>query len=288
MTYMRTVLLAVASLWALNLFAAAEEKPAHKDDHLKVVVFYSKDDGRWPDIEKAVEEAVAPYQKIIHFEKVSYDTKEGFARLVQAEKELGIASGDRGDVTAVVGHFALIDKGGRRKDIETYLARVLKRMLMQNDLKERRKTDAEAYAKEIFGEKATIKKEAEAEGNYYYRVDVDGKFAGYIVDAYHMIWCPICADAQFMLAANASLKVKDVRPVHELEIYGMPVDEERAKKFTSQFKGRDPDKKVDTLDTISGATKTSLAYDKAIETVLAELKRRAGPAISKKRDKDEP
>ncbi|MCW8129995.1 MAG: FMN-binding protein [Planctomycetota bacterium] len=288
MTAARAALALAAWLCALHAHASAEEKPAPKDDRLKVTVYYSKDDERWPEVEKAVEEAVEPYRKIIHFEKVRYDTKEGFTRLAQAEKDLGIAPGDRGDVTAVIGHFALIDKGGRRKDIERYMPRVLERMLMQNDLKERRKTDAEAYAKEIFGEKATLTKEDDADGNLYHRVEADGKFAGYIVDAYHVIWCPICADAQFLLAANASLKVKDVRAVHELEIYGVAVDEERAAKFLGQFKGRDPDKKVETLDTISGATKTSLAYDKAIEKVLAELKRRAGNAAPKKHEKDEP
>lgn len=274
----------IAAIFLLNrapAAAQAEEKAPPKDDRLRITVYYSKDDGRWPDVEKAIEEAIDPYRKIIHYEKVSIDSKEGYARLVRAEKELNIAPGDRGDVTAVVGHFALLNKGKNRRDIENYLARVLKRMLIQDDLKQRRKADVEAYAKEALGERVTVKKETESESRIYYRAEEDGKFVGYVVDIYHVIWCPVCADAQFLMAVNSSLKIKDVRPVHELEVYGVPLDAERARKFLDQFKGRDPDKKVKTLDTVSGATKTSMAYDNAITQVLEELKKRAGAGEKK-------
>ncbi|MBI3828782.1 MAG: FMN-binding protein [Planctomycetes bacterium] len=270
------VCLALLLLARAHAAARAEEQAPPKDERLQVTIYYSKDDGHWPEVEKAIEEAIEPFRKILRYEKVSIDLKEGYARLVRAEKDLNIAPSDRGEITAVIGHFALLNKGKNRRDIESYLARVLKRMLIQDDLKQRRKTDAEAYAKQMLGEKVTVKKETESEARVYYRVEEDGKFVGYVVDVYHVIWCPICADAQFLLAVNASLRIKDVTPVHELEVYGVPLEGERARKFLDQFKGRDPEKKVKTLDTVSGATKTSLAYDAAITEVLEELKNRAG------------
>lgn len=277
---------------AATFMAQAEEKPASKDGRLAVTVYYSKEDERWPAVEQAITAAIEPYQKIIQFEKVSIDTKAGYARMVQAEKELDINPGDRAEIMAVVGRFALINKDERRTDIQNHLARVLERMLIQSDMKKRRKTDLEAFAKEIFGEKITAKEFYKNESRTYYRVEEDGKLKGFVADIYHVIWCPVCADAQFALAVNESLKVKELRPVHELEVWGQVIEAERADKFLGQFKGRDPEKKVKTLDTISGATKTSFAYDQGVTTALAELKQHApskvgeGHGKTADRDKD--
>lgn len=245
-----------------------------EDTPLSVTVFYSKDDPRWRDAERAIDDSIKPLDPRVVIEKVSYDDAEGYRRLSKTEAELGVER--FGEITVVLGRFVLTSSGERR-DVENYLAPAMVRMLGGERLKERRRAEVAAYARDVFGKKgAEAVRDFEQLGSVYHRVELGGQLLGWVVDAYRTIRCPVCYDAQMMIAVAApDLKVLGVRSVRAMELYGKPLEASRVKAFLKQFEGTQPGTRR-TVDAIVGATKTSFAYEKSVAEALQSLKGR-GP-----------
>src|SRR5437899_2163386 len=97
--------------FAFLFTAVAAEEPPPVD----VQVYYSKDDKTWPDAEKAIDAVNAQYPRL-RISKISIDDAEGYKKLTEAEK--GAVNLDPGEITLMMGPYALTDKG-KRRDIET-------------------------------------------------------------------------------------------------------------------------------------------------------------------------
>jgi hypothetical protein len=237
-----------------------------------VTVFYSKDDPRWREAERIIDDSVKPFGARVKVEKVSYDDAEGYRRLSKTEADLGVER--FGEITAVLGSFALTSSGERR-DVENYVAPAIARMMGGEKLKERRQAEVATCARDVFNVKdAEVIRDFEQLGSVYHRVTSAGRLLGWVVDAYRTIHCPVCYDAQMLIAVAApDLKVLGVRPVRDLELYGKTLDAVRVNAFLKQFEGLKPETRR-TLDAIVGATKTSLAYEKSVSEILQTLRSR--------------
>ncbi len=266
---LRSPLIVPILLLLLGIGATSAE-----DTPLSVTVFYSKDDPRWREAERAIDDSIKPLDPRVVIEKVSYDDAEGYRRLSKTEAELGVER--FGEITVVLGRFVLTSSGERR-DVENYLAPAMVRMLGGERLKERRRAEVAAYAREVFGKKgAEAVHDFEQLGSVYHRVELGGQLLGWVVDAHRTIHCPLCNDAQMMIAVAApDLKVLGVRSVRAMELYGKPLEASRVNAFLKQFEGTQPGTRR-TVDAIVGATKTSFAYEKSVAEALQSLKGR-GP-----------
>lgn len=242
------------------------------EDPVAVNVYFSKEDTHWPAVEKMVDAAGAKYPRL-RVSKIDIDTPIGYKLLHALEQ---IDKEDPGDLTVTVEHVVLTSKGERR-DVETYFAPVIERVLGLAAIKGKLPVDAAAYAVEIFGKGATIVADgAAADQNYAFsRVKVNEQNAGWIVNAYRKIDCPICSDSQFLVAVKSpALTIVDMRPVRALELRGVNVDAPTAKAFLTQFSGRAASEGTKRIDALSGATKTTTAYQIAVNEVLQELQKR--------------
>jgi hypothetical protein len=258
----------IVLLFFLAGFACAEEAP------VTVNVYFSKDDQHWAGVEKLIDTVAAKYKRL-RVSKIDIDTPVGYKLLHFMEQQ---APGEPGDLTVSVDHIILADKGERR-EIESSFVTVVERVLGLSDIKGKKPADAAAYAREIFGKDATVIAQSEKVGaeqdSNYFRVRVQDKDVGWVVNAYRAIDCPVCSDSQFLLAVKSpELTVMDMRPVRELEIRGVKADDAMAAKFVSQFKGRAAREGEKRADTLSGATKTTFAYQIAMNEVLQELQKR--------------
>jgi len=243
------------------------------EEPLAVTVFYSKEDPQWKKTEFVVDSSAKLYGQRVVVEKVSYDDPKGYARLAKIEKELPV---DRpGEITAVIGRFPLTSSG-KRRDIENYIAPVIARLLAGENFKKRLAAKAAAFAQERFpGGSLQVTRDFEKLGGIYYRVSRGGTVLGWVVDAYRTIHCPVCYDAQLLVAVSAGQerKVLGLQPVRAFELYGKALPKERLQIYLRQFEGM----KADTsrrIDAITGATKTSIAYEKAVRSVLQTLRDR--------------
>ena len=259
-----------AILVAAPARAEAEEGPSKGEEpKVDAQIYYSEKDPHWPESKKVIDEIEKKFTTI-RLERISIDTPQGYARLAEDEKSHKIQ--ETGDLTFIFGPYAQNSKGDRR-DVETYMGPMIERLLKPEVAKGRKPAKIEDYAKEIFGPTAAVESIGKRDREIlYYRVYKDNQAAGYAIDAYRPISCPICGDVQFMMAVNTAFTAIDVRPVRELERRGRKLDDAEVVKFLKQFLRqlpRDDDLKVDG---ISGATKTSLAYEHAMNDIIGELK----------------
>ena len=263
------VALFVLCFWRNALPAAEGDEKAP----VAVTVFYSKDDLRWVEAEKAID-AVAKKFPRLQIAKISIDDAAGYQKLADAEKNLKIEP--TGDVTLVMGPLFLTSQGDRR-DVEKHFGPMTEQIFNPGEKKGRKPIDIGAYAAEFFGKDAGAEAETKdlKQDTVYYQVKKDGRLAGWVVDVFREIRCPMCTDTQFLLAIGLpELKVLDVRPILPLERISTKLDDKETAGFVNQFKnrtGKDPDQKIDI---ISGATKTSRAYEAAMNEILQTLKKR--------------
>ena len=264
----RTLAIATAMV-AAAVHAAAEEKS------FPVVVYFSKDDPHWRGVEKLID-AVAAKHPSLNVTRIDIDTPNGYKLLHFYEEQYHVP--EPGELTVTVASIGLIDKGERR-DIERYFLPVVERLLGLHEIKGKQPVDAArlaAFAQEIFGKDADAV--ALGQGGVdknldFFRVRAGGKDVGWVVSAFQKIECPICIDAQFLIAVKSpKLTVLGMRPVRELERRGEKLDGDSAAKFLAQFKGRAVDDVRTGVDAISGATKTSHAYQTAVFEALSQLK----------------
>lgn len=249
------------------------ERACAGDQPVDVTVFFSNEDTHWTESQKIIDAVAQKYPRL-NVRKINIDTPEGYKALHTAEERSGVK--EYGELTIVIGNIVLTSKGEKR-NAERAFATTAERMLGVANIKGKRKADIPAYARDIFGKDAVAAAdESKPElDTVYYRVSAEGKPVGWIANVFHDIECPVCNDAQFLVALRSpELTVIDVRPVQALERRGEQLSDEEAKKFLGQFKDRSPDDAGRRVDAISGATKTTLAYQISIANVLTEIKAR--------------
>jgi hypothetical protein len=271
-TIFSTTLLLVALVLGGNA-CQAEELPKDELPKVDVTIYYSKDDPDWPAAEKQID-AVGKDQTELNIIKVSIDDPAGYKQLAQAEQDLQIKK--TGDITLVMGPISLTSKGERR-DVERYFGPMARRFLHPDNLKGRVPADVKGYAAEIFGGNAVAEAQAltDNENVEYHQIRKDGKIIGWIVLGYSHIVCPVCNDAQFLIAVSSpELKILGVKPVRELERWGAKLDDKETAGYVGQYIGRTPADADKKADIISRATKTSTAYENTIKAILLELKKR--------------
>ena len=243
------------------------------DQPIDVSVYFTYEDAHWTESQKVIDNVAQKYPRLtVH--KINVDTPEGYKALHTAEERHDVK--DFGELTIVIGNIVLSSKGDKR-DAEAVFPTAAERMLGVANIKGKRAADVDAYAKDIFGKDATAagdnaKPELDTE---YFKVSSGGKQVGWIANVFHNIDCPVCNDAQFLIALRASdLTIIDMRPVQPLERRGVKLTDEEAGKFLGQFKDRSPDDAGRRVDAISGATKTTLAYQISVSNVLQDLKKK--------------
>ncbi len=65
----------------------------------------------------------------------------------------------------------------------------------------------------------------------------------------------------------------DIKPVRDLERYGRKLDDSETTGFLKKFVGNETQSQVKP-DVITGATKTSTTYERAVNEILDEVKKR--------------
>ncbi|MCZ7648408.1 MAG: FMN-binding protein [Planctomycetota bacterium] len=261
--------------WLLALCAASALAQSAEPAPLQATLYLSQDDPRATRAREAVQAAARPFGARIDLVEVGIDDLEGYKRLKAAERDLEIA--EPGEVTLTVGRFALTSKGARR-DVEDLAEAVFARLLGGDEHKKRRAPDVAAFAQAAFGSKdAQVAQDHQDGADTYYEVRSGGARIGWVVDVYRRLACPVCSDAQFLIAVkNAPLpEIVSVKPVRELERYGKPLDADAERGFLAAFKGR-TEKDAQPVDGVSGATKTSRAYMQGAAEALKGVRRGDG------------
>lgn len=258
----------------------------------EATVYYSKGDPNWPDAEKAID-AVAKEHAPFKVRKVCIDDDAGYRQLAEAEQRLRIEP--TGDLTAVI--RVVVPPVGRvgnsphteeiwltsrndRRDVETCLAGIVKRLSDPKDGKGRLTLDVAPFARDVFGKDAVLEPSPDdkAEHNRYYPVALSGKRVGWVVDAFRHIGCPTCNDLQFLLAVGLpDVKVLRIKPERDLERYATKLDAQESDTFLNQLKGRTPASAQVRADAITGVTKTCHLYESTVRDALAEIQRREKP-----------
>jgi|GEM_PF-1661161 len=270
---------AIVMLWVLiaSLGAAwsvtAEELP--KDAVFEVQYYFSKKDPDLASCDKIMAEAVKEMPQII-IQRICVDDASGRAKLKENEIAVGITrSGDR---SLFFGPYFLLSKEDQR-DVEEYFAPMMRRLISltngKNDFKDRMTPEVAAYVKSIYGKSAKAVMEPDQKGNaiVYYRVIEDGKFEGWIADAYDPISCPVCSSAQFILATDTKGSILNVRPVRPIERLSNKIPDKEIERYCNQFKGKSPTKipEKEKVDGVARATKSTKAYIEAIHEILETL-----------------
>jgi hypothetical protein len=261
----------IVSLFALGQVWAAEPKPA-AGPLPRAVVFYSKEDPHWPDAEKAID-AVVKAHPDLKLSKVSFDDVQGYWQLLVLERSLGIDP--TGDLTLAIGTIALTSKG-KRRDVERYFGGVVRSLRFPDKGRGRLQVDPAAFARKAFGKQAVVEGVVDKRAkDRFFRVTMDGKRVGWVVDAFRHITCPTCIDMQCLIAIELpGLRVLKVRPQRGIERYGVPVDAEDTDLFVIQFEEWTPTTPQVRVDAIVGATKTCRMYEFAVRDVLRRVKAR--------------
>ena len=229
-------------------------------------LYFSEKDPHWAEASKVIDEFEKTYPTV-KLERISIDTPEGAARLASHTTVV-----NPGDLTFMFGPYWLTSKGDKR-DVEIHVGPMVHRLLHPELGKGRKPTDPGKYAAEIFGQGAVAGFIGKQEQNInYYRIIKDSHSVGFVVDAYRPIGCPICGDVQFLMAVNPAFTVMDLRPVRELERRGRKLEDDETAKFIKQFIRALPMGSEIKVDTISGATRTSLNYEQAMNEIINDLK----------------
>lgn len=235
----------------------------------RAVVYYSKEDPRWPEAEKAID-AVARANPDLKLTKVSFDDVQGYWQLLELER--GLAIEPTGDLTLAIGTIALTSKG-KRRDVERYFGGVVRSLRFPEKGRGRVEVDCAGFARDVFGGEASIKGDGEpGVRDRFFLVTVDGKRVGWVVDAFRHITCPTCIDMQCLIAvALPEMRVLKVRPQRNIERYGVPVDEEDTGLFVDQFEAWTPSTPPVRVDAIVGATKTCRMYEVVVRDALKRI-----------------
>jgi hypothetical protein len=247
---------------------------------IEVVVYYQPQDSHWSDAQKVIDKVAATF-KTAHFTRISTATPAGAAALKDFEEKNKIK--EHGDLTVSVAGAIIVSTDDNRlveKTLEYACTRAVAGLPAH---KGKITANVNAYALEIFGKSVVTTFLERSEGDQdveYFVVKKDGTTLGWVADAYYHIKCPVCNDTQFMAAVKfPNVMLLDLRPVRPLELRGVPIDAKKVGEFTAQFKNKTTKEGKD-IDGISGATKTSEAYEKLVNELLDHLTQK-----QKKQDK---
>jgi len=268
MTWLRTLFLfAIVLLPCSALSVSAEDAP------IDVEIFYSKDDPHLAEAEKRIAAVNKRFPRL-RITRISYDDDAGFKKLKARETDLGLK--ESGDLVILLGPIPLISKGDQR-NAENHFESVVERAINPNAGKGRMETKPLDYARSVLGNDAETVAFGELDGGEvkFFKAMKGGKLAGYEVDAYIPIRCPMCNDTQFEFVTDVDFNIKAIRPVRAIELYGTQLSAKRTEAFLKQFIGRTPTATPVEVDGIAGATKTVHSYENAVITILNELKERA-------------
>ncbi len=269
-----TLLAAALLLLPIASSLAAEDAP-NEEPKVGAELFYSEKDAHWAQAKKIIDDIEKKF-KTVTLKRINTDTNEGRDTLTDLIKERNLK--ESGDLVFVFGPFSLVSKGADR-EVELYMEPLITRILDPKPAKGRVPANVGDYVKEIFGKTATeetIGTPDKDEKIVYHKVSSGGKQVGWVVDAYHPIKCPICSDVQFLLAVDPDFKTLDIRSMRQLERRGRKLEDAEAAKFLGQFKKQLPTKDDLKVDALSGATKTTVAYEEAMNDIINELKKQAG------------
>ena len=246
--------------------------PVDEEPKVDAELYYSPKNPRWEEVKKLADELEKKHKEV-RLGRFDMDTEEGQKKLAEAEKDHAITA--RGDFTFIFGPYSLVSKDDKR-EVELYMESMVARILNPDPVKGRLTTDMPAYAREIFGKDATVEAVVPPQTEQLVlidRVSSGGKFVGWAIDAFHPIICPICSDTQFMMAVDPDFKTLDIRPLRQLERRARKLEETETDAFLKQFKRVLPSTEALKVDGISGATRTSIAYEQAMNEIIAELKK---------------
>jgi hypothetical protein len=235
-------------------------------------IYYSAKNPQWEQVKKLADELEKKHSEV-RLGRIDIDTEDGRKKLAEAEKDHAIK--ESGEFTFIFGPYALVSKGDKR-DVELYMEPLVGRIINPDPVKGRLSPNLGDYAKEIFGKEASVEAIATPQKDQLVlidRVTSGGKFVGWAIDAFHPIICPICSDTQFLLALDPNLKTLDIRPLRQLERRALKLDDTETSKFLNQFKRVLPTTEDLKVNGISGATRTSLAYEQAMNEIIKELKK---------------
>jgi len=278
----------------LCLSVAQKPLPGAEPPRIEAVVYYSKEDPHWTDAERVLDTVARQYAPL-GISKVCIDDEAGYRQLAEAEQRLHVTQ--TGDLTVVLTATcaAPADEPGtkanskasteqlaltsscERRDVEKCLATVVKRLRKPAEGKGRVEADVPVFAVEVFGKAGRVEALADVKAEHfrYYAVYYDAERAGWMVDAFRHINCPVCNDMQFLMAVSSpDLKVLRIRPQRDLERLATTLDNNESEAFLNQFKGRGPETSRMKVDAISGATKTCRLYESAVRDALAEIQKR--------------
>jgi len=271
----------IINLSLINVFAALALTAGvpcwgEEEEAIPVSIYYSKEDPNWPAAEKVLVE-VARENPRLRLTKIAIDDEAGYKQLAEAEKTLGI--NPTGEITVTIGPLFLTSQGERR-DVETYFSSLTRQVLHPEGKKGRLPCDAKAFAAEIFGKGIQLQpaeKKAEEQNTVFNAVLQNGKMAGWVVEVYRHIECPSCNDTQFLLALKMPEEtIAALRPVQDLERWGLKLSEKETAAFLGQFNGRTLAQQDQKIDYIPNAAKTSRSYETAVNEVMRELAKLVG------------
>jgi hypothetical protein len=269
---MAAIALAFAAAMAVTAdLRAADEKggeaPAARAIEAKI--FYSSQDPNWGKVSEMVARIIAKRGDSVKIETLDIEKAENYRQLARIEKELSIDP--TGDITAVIGTFALTSRGDRR-DVEKYFEASIEAMLKPR--KGPVHGNLYAFARETFGQSVqAITPDGPGVAFAVFRPANDGRHeaVGWVEEINSIVDCPVCADVAFMVAFDAYGKVVSIRPLREVEKYGKPMD---ASPFLAQFRNRRPEGRWTVgadIQGITGATKTARLYVNGIKEAAAHF-----------------
>jgi hypothetical protein len=306
------IICASACLLATEAPRSASGTPAPQ---IEATVYYSKEDPHWADAEKILETVArkysplkltkvsidddAGYRQLFEAEQRLHVAQPGdLTVVIRAVLSSPPVGEDRGELAQPRGRGGQ-EEGGtagaspaaakesteelaltssdERRDVEHSFEAVIKRLRNPDEGKGRVESNVPAFAAEVFGKAARLEAQPynAADHNRCYAVFEGAKLAGWIVDAFRHIACPVCNDMQFLMAVSApDLKVLLIRPQRDLERLAAKMDDKDSQAFLTQFKGRGPETSQIKVDAISGATKTCRLYESAVRDALAEIQKR--------------
>ncbi|MCX7804942.1 MAG: hypothetical protein N3A38_07095 [Planctomycetota bacterium] len=273
----------VAALWPASAPAADGDgkRPEAREPSPRVVnvrVFYSSEDPRWPQAAALVSKVAERFGEKVRIETFDIENTENYRLLSKLEKDLRIEP--TGEITAVIGNFALTSRGEARRDVEKYLEASVEAILSPK--KGPVRGNLFAFAQETFGRSVrAVTPEGPGVALAVFRTDAEGReeAAGWVEEINAEVDCPVCADVAFLVAFDAEGKVVSIKPLREIERYGKPID---ASPFLDQFRGRRIDGRWtigvsgggggSEISGISGATKTARLYLSGLKEAWAHFR----------------
>lgn len=249
---------------------ASDELPP-EIPRIDVQVFFSAGDARWPETDRLLDEVGREFPRL-RIARTRIDQEEGRKLLNQFIKEKRVK--EPGEVTLVLGPYCLINDP-KLQEVQTYFRSLVRRIHNPNEGKGRQDNDPAPFVRKVFGSECTFSQVRGPVGEAcrYFVVRRDARDVGFVVDAFRTVRCPMCNDAQFLVAVQLpDCAILAVRPIKPFDSYGRDMEESKVAPFVQQLHGRSEDLRERKVDGVTGATRTSNAYHEALVEILGHIK----------------